>query len=224
MTPRLFLDSADRAAHARWLATGLFHGVTTNPTLLRRAGLRCEMGTIRRLALDAFDHGAREVQAQGWGGTADLLRHTGEAIAALDPRMVVKLPATEAGFTAARRLIADGARVTITAAYAPHHALAAGALGASYVAPYFGRMGDAGLDAGTTVRTMLAGAGGETRVLVASIRAAKDLSTLLDLGCDTFTVGPGVAEAMVADPRTLEASAAFEAHARGEAEAGGERG
>ena len=46
MALRLFLDSADRAAWADWLPSGLFHGVTTNPTLLRRAGVPCRLETI----------------------------------------------------------------------------------------------------------------------------------------------------------------------------------
>lgn len=216
--PRLFLDSADRRAHERWLATGLFHGVTTNPTILRRAGLPCEMGSIRSLARAAFDLGAREVQAQGWGGTADLYRHTGEAIAGVDERMVVKLPATEAGFTAARHLIEGGARVTITAVHVPHQALAAAAIGASYVAPYHGRMGDAGIDAGEAIEAMRRAADavdGAMRVLVASIRSAAEVSALLAKGCDTLTVGPAVAEEMVTDPLTLAATDAFETDAAG---------
>ena len=214
---RLFLDSADGAAHARWLATGLFHGITTNPTILRRAGVPCETSAIRDLARAALDLGAREVQAQAWGGTMDAYRETGEAIAAMDRRMVVKLPATEPGFAAARHLIAVGARVTITAAYAPHHALAAAAVGASYVAPYHGRMGDAGIDAAAAVRAMTRAGeatGGAMRVLVASIRSAAEVSALLALGCDTLTFGVNVAEEMVTEPHTLAATEAFEAHAR----------
>ena len=219
---RLFLDSADGAAHARWLKTGLFHGVTTNPTILRRAGLPCDIGAIGDLARTCLALGAREVQAQGWGGTADSYRETGEAIAAISERMVVKLPATEPGFTAAQHLIAGGARVTITAVYAPHHALAAAALGASYVAPYFGRMGDAGIDAAAAVDAMNQATatslarGGRLRVLVASIRSALEVSALVARGCDTLTFGTAVAEEMVTEPLTLAATDAFEGHARGE--------
>ena len=212
---RLFLDSADAAAHERWLATGMFHGITTNPTILRRAGLPSEIGAIRDLAGAAFQRGAREVQAQVWGGTVEAYRDTGEAIAGIDPRMVVKLPATEAGLAAARHLIGSGARVTITAVYAPHQALAAAAIGAHYVAPYLGRMGDAGLDAKAAIEAML-GVAGPMRVLVASIRSAADVSALVAQGCDTLTFGEGVAEEMVADPLALAATDVFEAHARGE--------
>ena len=46
---RLFLDSAERAAWERWLGTGLFFGVTTNPTILDAAGLRCTLPVIRSM-------------------------------------------------------------------------------------------------------------------------------------------------------------------------------
>ena len=212
---RLFLDSADGEAHRRWLATGMFHGITTNPTILRRASLPCEIDAIHDLSDAAFAHGAREVQAQAWGGTEAAYRRTGEAIAAIDPRMVVKLPATEAGLTAARHLTGGGARVTITAVYAPHQALAAAAIGAHYVAPYLGRMGDAGLDAADAIDAMLR-LSGPMRVLVASIRSAAEVSALVARGCDTLTFGESVAEELMADPLTLAATEAFEAHARGE--------
>ena len=208
--PRLLLDSADRAAHERWLPTGLFYGVTTNPTILRRSGLACDVGTVRALARAAFDLGAREVQAQGWGGTADLYRHTGEAIAAVDERMVVKLPATEPGLRAARALGLEGVRVTLTAVYASHQAVLARAIGAAYVAPYLGRIGDAGQDGMAVVGETLRICDGGPRVLVASIRNASEVAMLAARGADTFTLGPGVAEELLNEAATLEATAAFE--------------
>ena len=68
-------------------------------------------------------------------------------VARLDPeRLVVKVPATMEGIKAANALVVDGVRVTITAAYAPHQVLVAASIGANYVAPYLGRMNDAGRD------------------------------------------------------------------------------
>ncbi|WP_198024342.1 transaldolase family protein [Asaia astilbis] len=68
---RLFLDTADRAALARWLPTGLFHGVTTNPTILDRAGLRSRFDDIAPLVQEILSCPVQEVQAQCWGTETD---------------------------------------------------------------------------------------------------------------------------------------------------------
>lgn len=211
---RLLLDTADRQEWERLLPVFPFSGVTTNPTLLRRVGLPCDLRTIEDLARAAFDLGAEEMQAQAWGGTAEAFLRTGEAIAALDKRMVVKLPATAAGVTVARRLIRNGAKVTLTAVYHPHQVLTAVALGCAYAAPYYGRMGDAGLAAADDIAAMTAVARGTaTRVLVASLRLPADLGLLAARGADTFTMSPATADAMLTEPLTLEAAENFETDA-----------
>ncbi len=213
---RLFLDSADRGAWERWLPSGLFFGITTNPTILDAAGLACRMPVIADIARDAFSHGIEELQVQTWGtDTAPLVRN-GLALAALSPRIVVKVPVTFEGVRAVAALHREGVRTTLTAVYAPHQALTAAAAGADYVAPYFGRMGDLGRDALAGIiamRSILAASGRPTRLLVASIRSAADLADLAAAGLDTFTFGTRVAEGLFADTDTIKAAAAFEATA-----------
>ena len=210
---RLFLDTADGAEWQRWLPTGLFYGVTTNPTLLAAAHVPCSMTHLEGLAREAFSLGAHEVQIQTFGRSAEALEANGRAVAALDPRIVVKVPITRDGTLAAAALVAGGIRVTMTAVYAPHQALAAAALGADYAAPYFGRMNDAGRDGlGDIVamRRIVGEAGGAMRILVASLRSAEDLPRLAALGLDTFTFSPKVAALLFADPLTEAAAEAFE--------------
>ena len=220
---RLFLDTADAAAYARWLPSGLLHGVTTNPTLLARAGLRTDAESVARLAAAAFGAGAAEFQAQAWGGTAEAYERSGRRLAALDPRLVVKVPMSEPGLAAARALLDGGCRVTMTAVYDPSQALAAAALGADYAAPYHGRIGDAGRDADAAIAAMLriVGAGPEprTRLLVASVRSASIAAALAAAGCDTLTLAPEVLEATVARADSAAATAVFEADADGPPEA-----
>lgn len=67
MALRLYLDSADPADWRQWLPTGLFHGVTTNPTLLKRAGQPCDLTSLRALSQQAMAHGVRELHLQAWG-------------------------------------------------------------------------------------------------------------------------------------------------------------
>ena len=218
---RLFLDSADRGAWERWLPSGMFFGVTTNPTILDAAGLACRLPVIADLARDALAHGIEELQVQTWGTDAAPLVRNGLALAALSPRIVVKVPVTLEGVRAVAALHREGVRTTLTAVYAPHQALTAAAAGADYVAPYFGRMGDLGRDALAEIVAMrsilqaagLAASGRPTRLLVASIRSAADLAALAAAGLDTFTFGAKVAEGLFADPDTVRAAAAFEATA-----------
>ena len=218
---RLFIDTADTDACERWLPTGILHGVTTNPTILAREGLRSNVETLARLAAFAFERGVDEFQAQVWGGTRERYERTGRQIAALDPRMVVKVPVTEAGLAAARALVEEGVRVTITAVLDPSQVLVAAALGADYAAPYHGRIGDDGRDADAAIADMLrivdTTERPRTRLLVASVRSAAIATKLAAAGCDTLTLSPAVLEAMVVREDSEAATALFETDAAGKA-------
>ena len=216
MTLRLFLDSADPQAWRQWLPSGLFRGITTNPTLLRRAGQPCSLEGLERLCGQALELGAQELHLQAWG--ADLLG-CGRALAALAPgRIWVKLPITRAGADAARCLIAEGHAITFTACYEPAQVLLAAALGAEYIAPYLGRIGDLGRDGhGELVRMQrcVDGVGSPLRLLVASLRCTDDLARLAAEGLDTFTISPAIAAALFAVEPTEAAAAQFERDAAG---------
>ncbi|RKZ18925.1 transaldolase [bacterium] len=217
---RLFLDSAEPAVWRKLLPTGIFHGVTTNPLLLRKAHLSCNRATLTDLAGQARDAGAREIHLQAWGEEADQLVERGLALAAATAEIdiAVKIPATPTGLAAAKRLVDDGCRVTLTAVYSPGQVLAAAALGVAYAAPYLGRLNDAGLDGHAVLRTMgsmLAGRDTSVRLLAASLRRVKDIIDLAAAGLDTFTFSPEVALALLQEPLTEQAAAAFELAAKG---------
>jgi len=142
---RIYIDSADITEIREALATGFVYGVTTNPTLLRRANLQADQ--VSRLAHDAIAAGAREIHLQTYSESAEEMAREGRVLVNLDPeRVVAKIPATAAGYSAASRLITSGVRVTLTAVYTVRQAILAQAVGASYIAVYLGRMRDAGLD------------------------------------------------------------------------------
>lgn len=107
---RIYLDSADREAVGP-LATGLFAGVTTNPSILDKSGLTsADIPDYIRWCLDA---GAPTVFAQVWGH-ADEMIERGEALQVLSDRVVVRVPYSSAGLVAAAAL-AGGGRVLVTA-------------------------------------------------------------------------------------------------------------
>jgi len=211
----LFLDSASEETWNAWLPTGLFVGVTTNPAILERDGVECSVESLSELARNALEFDSVvEFQVQTWGADSDEMWKNGIALAKRDPdAIVVKVPATLEGIKAANALVSDGVRVTITAAYAPHQVLVAAAIGANYVAPYLGRMNDAGRDGMGTIIAMqetVDALESDMRILVASVRTAAELSKLAAKGCDTFTISEKVAAEMFSDPLTTQAALDFE--------------
>ena len=61
---RFFLDTADVAEWEALLPLGMFHGVTTNPALLERAGVACTVDACRQLACTAAALGVEEIMFQ----------------------------------------------------------------------------------------------------------------------------------------------------------------
>lgn len=194
---RFFLDTADVVEWARLLPLGIFHGVTTNPVLLQRAGVACTIASCQELAQQAFELGAGEVMLQAWGETSEAMVASGLALCAADAeRIVIKVPVTAAGTQAASVLISRGVRVCLTACYGSHQALVAVSVGAEYLAPYLGRMDDAGKNGHEEIEEMqsvVEGLGGSTRIFAASIRHVDSLTRLAEAGVYTFTFSPDVA-------------------------------
>jgi transaldolase len=172
---------------------------------------------LKDLARQAFNLGAKEVQLQTWGTSVDVLVNTGERLAAIDNRVVVKVPITKVGTEAASRLIAQGIRITLTGVYAVPQVLIAAALGADYAAPYLGRINDLGRNGRDDLVAMqreIAGVSSATRILVASIRSVDDIAFLATQGLDTFTFSPAIAAAFFDVTATTQAATDFEQAAR----------
>lgn len=206
-----YIDSADRDLIVDLWSTGVFAGVTTNPTILSRAGLA--QADLPDLYGWVRDRGIETFYAQVLGtSTAEMLA-SARSLQELGP-LIVKVPAAPAGLAAARALVRDGVETLLTAVYHPVQALLARDLGAQGVAPYVGRMTDAGRDGVQGVIRMQRAIGSEpTRILAASLRSADDVAALAAAGVPDFTLGPAVARAIIADELTLKAVADFEADA-----------
>ncbi|MBN1565933.1 MAG: transaldolase [Anaerolineae bacterium] len=213
----LYVDSADVSVWQEWLPAGLFYGVTTNPLLLQRANVPCDLTTLTRLANTAFALGAQRIHLQVWGTDAATMTAIGRQLAAVDDRVSVKVPITREGSLCAQRLIADGISVTLTGVYAAYQTLTALALGADYAAPYLGRMNEAGRDGQAEILTMYRmtqNLGIPLKLLVASLRRVEDVVALAQHGVNVFTLAPAIVEALFGDPLTAQAAADFEAAAR----------
>jgi transaldolase len=212
---RLFLDTADRNAWRECLSLGLFYGITTNPIILEKAGITCSLSALRQLATEAFELGVKEFHAQVWGNTIADFVTNGQQLAAIDSRLVVKVPITEVGIKAAKHLALDNIPLTFTGLYSAHQVITAAALGVNYAAPYLGRMDDNNRDGFgeiTLMHKMLIGKK-PTRLLVASLRHIKSIVTLAASGLDTFTISPEVTQQLIDEPLTDKAAADFQAAA-----------
>jgi transaldolase len=131
---QLYLDTADRSAAEDLLATGLFAGVTTNPTILQRAGVG--VAAIPQIYRWATTAGAREVFFQAWGEDTQTLVTRGQELRELGEEVVVKVVASRAGTAACATLAAAGIPALLTAVSNPGQAMVAAAAGATYIAPY----------------------------------------------------------------------------------------
>lgn len=210
---RLFLDSADTQHWQTWLPSGLFYGITTNPVLLQRAKIPCTVQALTALAEQAFSLGIQEIQLQTWGTSSTEMLETALQLAAINPNVVVKIPATKTGTEVAATLIDQGVRITLTAVYAVHQVLTAAALKADYAAPYLGRINDMGRDGRQDLIKMqqaITGVNSSARILVASIRTIDDITVLTAQGLNTFTFSANIAAQWFDVAATEQAAADFE--------------
>ncbi|KAG0623078.1 hypothetical protein M758_3G147500 [Ceratodon purpureus] len=211
---RLFIDTADAESWQRWLPSGAFYGVTTNPILLEKANVSCQVETLSDLADRAFNLGAEEVQIQTWGQTVEEMVSTGSKLAEIrSGSIVVKIPVTKTGLQAASQLTKSGIRVTMTGVYSVHQALLAVGVGAAYAAPYLGRMvalGKPGLKDIQKMQEIVTGVQSDMRLLVASIKDVKQITKLAASGVNSFAIPVPIIEKLFQDDDTEKAAADFE--------------
>ena len=210
----LYLDSAELSELRACLPHPVIHGVTTNPTLLKRAGVGRD--ALTTLLQTAIELGAKQVQAQVTAARTDAMLEDAERL--LRPfergQLVVKIPATRVGLRAGAQLSARGVPVTYTAVYVLEQAHFAVQLGAAYAAPYLGRLQDAGVDGLALIADMQSlVAGSATRLLVASVRTRDAYHALLRIGVGAITIPPRLFAELVDHDATIAAERAFLADA-----------
>ena len=220
MSLRLLLDSANPLIWEQWISSGLFSGITTNPTLLKQAGQPCNFESIRDLATKAQTLGYREIHFQAWGETYQKQYECGLSLGKLSREnldVYVKVPITLQGSQVAKKLMESNLSITFTACYEVQQVLIAASIGVKYIAPYMGRMSDLGIDALSELISMqrtLKNIGSTCEILVASIRNKNDIIKLANEGLNTFTLSPQLAEDLFDVNETIRASEDFEKAAK----------
>jgi transaldolase len=205
---QFFIDTADPTEIATAKALGVLDGVTTNPTLIKRAGLPRD-GAIATIC-DLVDG---PVSAEALGPDADAFVAEGRALAKIAQNVVVKLPCNEAGLIACKTLSSEGIAINMTLVFQPVQALLCARAGATYVSPFLGRLDDicsSGMDLIQEMRVIFDNYGFDCAILAASIRSPEHVKQAALVGADVATVPLAVIQKLLNHPLTASGIAAFE--------------
>jgi transaldolase len=204
---KFFVDTADTAEIRDLAATGLLDGVTTNPSLVHKAG-RDFLEVVREICgivpgpvsaeVVATDH--KEMMRE-----ADVLRKIASNIA-------VKVPLTIDGLKTCKALTGDGTMVNVTLCFTANQALLAAKAGATFISPFVGRHDDTGFDGMqiiSEIRTIYDNYEFATQILVASVRHPIHVVQSAMIGADVMTAPPAVIRQLFRHPLTDRGLEAF---------------
>ncbi|MFA6277781.1 MAG: fructose-6-phosphate aldolase [Pedobacter sp.] len=208
---KFFIDTAnlDQIKEAQDL--GVLDGVTTNPSLMAKEGITGDANVIahyKAICNIVDDNVSAEVIATDFDGIVK----EGEALAALNPKIVVKVPMIKDGVKAIKYFSSKGIRTNCTLIFSPGQALLAAKAGASYVSPFLGRLDDIstdGLQLIEDIRLIFDNYGYPTQILAASIRGPLHIVACAKLGADVITAPLAAITALLKHPLTDSGLATF---------------
>jgi transaldolase len=187
---RIFIDTADIADLTALAETGLVDGVTTNPSLIAKAG-KAILPTLKEICALVPGPVSGEVVATD---AANMLAEA-EVLSALAPNIVIKLPLTMEGLKACKTLSDRGVSTNVTLCFSAVQALLAAKAGATFISPFVGRLDDNGQDGMgliREIRDIYDTYGYDTEILAASIRTAAHVRDAALAGADCATIPPAV--------------------------------
>ncbi|SMC86791.1 fructose-6-phosphate aldolase [Novosphingobium sp. B1] len=187
---KFFVDTADTVEIADLAATGLLDGVTTNPTLIAKAG-KDFIEVTREICGLVDGPVSAEVVAldhEGMMREAEILRKIADNVC-------IKVPLTIDGLKTCKALTNDGTKVNVTLCFSANQALLAAKAGATFISPFVGRHDDNGFDGMDLIRDIRLiydNYAFETEILVASIRHGVHVLESARIGADVITAPPAV--------------------------------
>ena len=198
---KFFVDTADLAEIRELAATGLLDGVTTNPSLVAKAG-----GDFKEIIREICAVVRGPVSAEVAATDVDGMLREGRALAKIASNVTVKVPLTWDGLKACRTLTGEGTMVNVTLCFSANQALLAAKAGATFISPFVGRLDDIGHDGMELVREIRTIYDNyddlPTQILAASIRTPTHVTRAAMLGADVATVPPAILRALVKHPLT----------------------
>jgi len=198
---KFFIDTANLQHIAEASQMGILDGVTTNPSLMAREGIKdVKAHYLRICELVEGDVSAEVISTDYEGMLAE-----GRELAAIHPHITVKIPMIREGVKAIKSLSAEGIKVNCTLIFSPAQALVAAKAGAKYVSPFIGRLDDIGhdgMDLIVQIRQVFDNYGLPTQILAASIRHNQHLLACMLAGADVATMPFKVIDSMIRHPLT----------------------
>ena len=208
---KFFIDTANLQQIQEAQDLGVLDGVTTNPSLMAKEGISDEENVINHYkAICEIVDG--DVSAEVISTTYDEMIVEGEKLAALHPRIVVKVPMIKEGIKAIKYFSNKGIKTNCTLVFSAGQALLAAKAGATYVSPFIGRLDDIsvnGLDLISEIREIYDNYGYETQILAASVRHSAHILGCAKIGADVMTGPLSAIVALLKHPLTDSGLAQF---------------
>ena len=205
---KFFVDTGDIAEIRDLATTGLLDGVTTNPSLIAKAG-KPFIPLIEEICSVVSGPVSAEVAATDY----ETMSKEGAKLAQIAPNVAVKVPLTPAGLKVCKELSDNGTMVNVTLCFTPLQALLAAKAGAAFISPFVGRLDDIGYDGMQLIADIMTiyenYPNFQTEVLVASVRHPVHILEAARLGADVMTCPPDVIRKLYQHPLTEKGLATF---------------
>lgn len=186
---KFFLDTANLNQIKEANDLGILDGVTTNPSLMAKEGIKGEEAIYQHYK-DICEIVDGDISAEVLSTDFDGIIAEGKKLAAIHPNIVVKVPMIKDGIKAIKWFTENGIRTNCTLVFSAGQAILCAKAGAKYVSPFIGRIDDSGWDGLHLVEQIVhiyQVQGFKTEVLAASIRNPNHIIKCAELGADVCT-------------------------------------
>ncbi|BCB95603.1 putative transaldolase [Dissulfurispira thermophila] len=197
---KFFIDTANIEEIKKAWELGVIDGVTTNPSLISKEK-REPIGLLKEIC--SIVDGP--ISAEAVSLKADEIVKEAEKLANIHENIVVKIPMTEDGLRAVKRLSAEGIKTNVTLIFSASQALIAAKAGATYVSPFVGRLDDishVGMNIIADIQDIYENYFFDTEIIVASIRNPLHVVEAAKIGADIATIPYSVISQLIKHPLT----------------------
>jgi transaldolase len=186
---KFFIDTANLAQIKEANELGVLDGVTTNPSLMAKEGIKGEDAVMKHyLTICELVDG--DISAEVLSTDMDEIIEEGKKLAAIHPNIVVKVPMIKDGVKALKWFSDNGIKTNCTLVFSAGQAILAAKAGANYVSPFIGRIDDSNWDGVQLIEQIshiYNMQGYETEILAASIRSPLHIVKCAEAGADVCT-------------------------------------
>ncbi len=213
---KFFIDTANLAQIKEAQDLGVLDGVTTNPSLMAKEGIKGQDNILKHY-VDICHIVDGDVSAEVIATDYEGMIREGEILASLHDQIVVKIPMIKEGIKAIKYFTEKGIRTNCTLVFSAGQALLAAKAGATYVSPFIGRLDDVSTDGLTLIediRQIYDNYGYDTQILAASVRHPMHIIECAKIGADVVTCPLGAITALLKHPLTDIGLAQFLADAK----------